>query len=241
MNIPRLRDFTSARVSLGRAGNSLPTHELLKLQLAHARARQAVHSKLDLRLIGLDLKPVSQDVLVVRSAVPDRPTYLRRPDLGRQLNDDSRHLLIDRKEQYDVVFVIVDGLSAVAIQVHAVPMLQASLGLLKPSEWRLAPFVIVEQGRVAIGDEVGHCLGAALAVVLIGERPGLSYSDSLGIYLTWDPHPGLNDANRNCISNVRAEGLSYHLAAHKLVFLMEESRRKRLSGFQLKEDAKWLE
>jgi len=236
MKIPRLRDFTSARVGLSRTGNSLPTSELLKLQLAHARAREAVQSKLDVQLLGLELKP-----LVVRSAATDRTTYLRRPDLGRQLSDESRDLVVSRKGEYDAVFVIADGLSALAVQLHAARLIEATLALLERADWRLAPFVVVEQGRVAIGDEIGECIGAALSVVLIGERPGLSSSDSLGVYLSWNPHVGLTDADRNCISNIRSEGLSYVAAAHRLVFLMNESRRRKLSGVRLKEEANRIE
>ncbi len=138
--------------------------------------------------------------------------------------------------QHDAVFIIADGLSALAVQRHAPNLLEATLRLLPPDDWNLAPIVIVEQGRVAIGDEIGQCLGAALAVVLIGERPGLSSADSLGVYLTWNPHPGLTDADRNCISNIRQEGLTYPAAAGKLLFLMTESRRRKLSGVHLKED-----
>lgn len=240
MTFPPLRSFTSARVSLGRAGLSLPTRELLALQLAHARARQAVHSMLDTQSLALDLKPLVNDVLVARSAVPDRATYLRRPDLGRQLNDGSRRLLRSKHSRFDTAFIIIDGLSALAVELHAVRMLEASLALLDPADWTVAPVVVVQQGRVAIGDEIGKLLGAALSVVLIGERPGLSSSDSLGVYLTWQPRPGLTDADRNCISNIRSEGLSYEWAAHKLMFLMNEARRRKLSGVHLKEDAKLL-
>jgi len=238
---PRLRDFTFARVGLSRAGHSLPTSELLILQLAHARARQAVHSQLDLQLLGLDLNPMGRELVFVRSAAADRATYLRRPDLGRQLSDDSRDLLLRRKGRFDALFVIADGLSALAVQLHSAKLIETSLGLLEREDWSLAPLVVAEQGRVALGDEIGECLGAALCVVLIGERPGLSSSDSLGVYLSWNPHPGLRDADRNCISNIRSEGLSYAAAANKLVFLMNESRRRKLSGVQLKEDAKALE
>jgi ethanolamine ammonia-lyase small subunit len=237
----RLRDFTSARVGLSRAGNSLPTSELLALQLAHARAREAVRSKLDTRQLGLELRPVFDDLLFVRSAAPDRVTYLRRPDLGRRLSDDSRQLVMDRKGRYDAVFVVADGLSALGVQLHASRLITATLSLLERADWNLAPLVIVEEGRVAIGDEIGECLGASMCVVLIGERPGLSSADSLGIYLSWNPHPGLTDAERNCISNIRTEGLGYAAAANKLVFLMNESRHRKLSGVQLKEEAKALE
>lgn len=234
--LPRLCDFTSARVGLARAGDGLPTAELLKLQLAHARAREAVHSKLDPHLPGLE----GYELLFLRSAVRDRATYLRRPDLGRRLSDDSRDLLVNLKGKYDAVFVIADGLSALAVHLHAARLLDATVGLLERADWNLAPVVIVEQGRVAIGDEIGEYLGAALSVVLIGERPGLSAADSLGVYLSWNPHRGLTDADRNCISNIRHEGLSYAAAANKLVFLMNESRRRKLSGVQLKEEAKEL-
>jgi ethanolamine ammonia-lyase small subunit len=239
--IPRLRDFTSARVGLSRAGNSLPTSELLALQLAHARARQAVRSKLDARQLGLELQPMVGDLLFVRSAAPDRATYLRRPDLGRRLSDESRQTVLGRKGKYDTVFVVADGLSALAVQLHAARLIEATLSLLDRADWKLAPFIVVEQGRVAIGDEIGEALGASMSVVLIGERPGLSSADSLGVYLSWNPHPGLTDADRNCISNVRTEGLSYAAAANKLVFLMNESRRRKLSGVGLKEEAKALE
>jgi ethanolamine ammonia-lyase small subunit len=138
--------------------------------------------------------------------------------------------------QHDVAFIIADGLSALAIQRHAPNLLEATFRLLDPADWNVAPIVVVDQGRVAIGDEIGECLGAALAVVLIGERPGLSSADSLGVYLTWNPYQGLTDADRNCISNIREEGLSYPAAAGKLLFLMTESRRRKLSGVHLKED-----
>lgn len=241
MKIPTLREFTSARVSLGRAGDAMPTRELLKLQLAHAQARGAVHSALRVDELALELQPSAYEVLSARSAAPDRLTYLRRPDLGRLLSEDSRRLLAEHAGRFDLVFVIADGLSANAVQIHAAPLMTALLKTLDPADWRVAPIVTVEQGRVAIGDDVGHLLGAALAVVLIGERPGLSSVDSLGIYLTWNPRPGLTDADRNCISNIRCDGLSHELAAHKLHFLVTEARRRKVSGVGLKEDAGLLE
>ena len=233
MSFRRLREFTTARVGLGKAGGSLPTAELLNLQLAHARAREAVHSKLDTHTLRLEMKSLFGEVMFAHSAAPDRETYLRRPDLGRCLD----HPLTVERGQFDAVFVIADGLSALAVERHATGVLQQTLALLDGADWRFAPAVIVEQGRVAIGDEIGHALGSALSVVLIGERPGLSSSDSLGIYLTWHPKPGLTDADRNCISNIRTDGLSYSVAAHKLAFLMHESRRMKLSGVQLKEES----
>jgi ethanolamine ammonia-lyase small subunit len=241
MNLARLRDFTSARVALGRVGNSLPTGELLQLQLAHARARDAVHAKLDAPAFALGLQHIAGECLLAHSAVPDRQTYLRRPDLGRRLSDESRHLLAERKADFDAAFIIADGLSAIAVERHAAPMLESILNVLAPLAWKLAPVVIVEQGRVAVGDEVAKCLGSSMSVVFIGERPGLSSPDSLGIYLTWNPRPGITDANRNCISNIRAEGLSYLAAAHTLLVLMTESRHKKLSGIGLKTDERTLE
>ncbi len=210
---------------------------MLNLQLAHARAREAVHSALDLRLLGLECVPLLGEMLFVRSAAPDRATYLRRPDLGRRLDPNSRELLINRKGRFDVSLIIVDGLSASAVQSHVPRVIETLLPLLEPADWKLSPAIAVEQGRVAIGDEIGLCLGSALTVVLIGERPGLSACDSLGIYLTWNPHLGHTDADRNCISNIRAEGLTYSAAAHTLAFLMNESRRIKLSGIHLTESA----
>jgi len=223
-----LRDFTPARVSLGRTGNSVPTAEWLRFALDHARARDAVYEALDPASLGIPH-------LLLRSAAPDRATYLRRPDLGRKLGGEAR---LDRGD-YDAAIVIADGLSAPAVHHHAVPLLDALYPLLE--DWRLAPLTIVLQGRVAIGDEIGERLGARLVVVLIGERPGLTSPDSLGAYLTWGPRPGRTDAERNCISNIRPEGISYALAAHKLHYLMRESRVRKLSGVPLKEDARILE
>jgi ethanolamine ammonia-lyase small subunit len=223
-----LRSFTPARVAIGRTGHSLPTSELLRFQLDHARARDAVHQPLDPASLGLPH-------VLVHSAAKDRRAYLRRPDLGRKLNNESRASL--HKGDYDAAIVIADGLSAAAIHHHAAGLLESLMPLLSEEQWRLAPLTIAFQARVALGDEVGELLGARQVVVLIGERPGLTSADSLGIYLTWDPRPGRSDAERNCISNVRTEGISYALAARKLHFLMQEARSRQLSGVQLKEDS----
>jgi ethanolamine ammonia-lyase small subunit len=233
----RLRDFTTARVELGRAGHSLPTSELLDFQLAHAKARDAVHLALDVRSLVVELQQKQLPFVTLASGAPDRTTYLHRPDLGRRLNAESRERLANLKGDYDAAFIIADGLSALAVHRHAVPLIELVRSKL---DWRIAPIAIVEQGRVAIGDEIGELLGAKLSVIFIGERPGLSSPDSLGIYLTWQPRIGRTDAERNCISNIRAEGLSYPAAAQKLLFLMNESRRLKLSGVRLKEDSRAL-
>ena len=230
----RLRDYTPARVELGRAGASLPTRALIEFQLAHAKARDAVHLPLAVNSLVHELKQKNIPSITLASAAHDRDEYLKRPDLGRRLSGASRERLAAQSSEYDAAFVIADGLSALAVHRHAVPLLEL---LQRDLDWRIAPVAIVEQGRVAIGDEIGELLGARLVVVLIGERPGLSSPDSLGAYLTWQPRLGRTDADRNCISNIRAEGLSYVVATHKLRYLMDESRRLKLSGVRLKEDA----
>ncbi len=216
-----LRAFTPARVALGRVGHGLPTRELLRFRLDHARARDAVYEELDPASLGIPH-------VLLHSAAPNREVYLRRPDLGRRLSG----AVLD-KGDYEAAIVIADGLSAPAVHHHAGPLLQALTPMLEG--WKLAPLTIVLQGRVAIGDEIGERLGARLVVVLIGERPGLSAADSLGAYLTWDPRPGRTDAERNCISNIRPEGLQYDAAAYKLHFLMNAAKTRRLSGVALKE------
>ncbi len=230
----RLRDYTPARVELGRAGASLPTRALLEFHLAHAKARDAVHLPLAVTSLAVELKQKNISSITLASSARDRDEYLKRPDLGRCLRETSRERLASLRGDYDAAFVIADGLSALAVHRHAVPLLDL---LLRDLDWRSAPVAIVEQGRVAIGDEIGQILGARMTVVLIGERPGFSSPDSLGAYLTWQPRPGRTDAERNCVSNIRAEGLSYAVAAHKLLFLMNESQRLKLSGVQLKEAA----
>lgn len=241
----RLRQYTPARIALGRAGVSLPTRPLLEFQFAHARARDAVHLPFDKAALQGELARKGCEVIVLHSAAADRHVYLQRPDLGRRLDDDSRHRLEDRRlgkvrageeREYDVVFVIADGLSALAIHQNAVPFLDAMIAKRRGKAWRPAPIVLVEQGRVAIGDEIGELLGARMVAMLIGERPGLSSPDSMGIYLTYQPRPGLTDADRNCISNVRDGGLSFAAASHKLYYLMREAGRRKLSGVMLKDE-----
>src|SRR5437868_1079232 len=215
-----LRDLTAARIALGRAGHSLPTAELLAFQLAHAKARDAVHQSLD---------PASLAIphILLRSAAPDRATYLRRPDLGRRLASTSGIL----RGPFDAVIVIADGLSAAAVHRQAPSVIAALLPQLH--QWRLAPIFVVQQGRVAIADEIGELARADLALILIGERPGLSSPDSLGAYLTWSPRIGRTDAERNCISNIRPEGLDPLLAANRIAQLMNSSRARQLTGVEV--------
>jgi ethanolamine ammonia-lyase small subunit len=206
----------------------MPTAELLRFQLDHARARDAVFQELDPASLGAPH-------LLLRSNARNRAIYLRRPDLGRSLSEESRPLL--QRGDYDAAIVIADGLSATAVHHHAIPLLEELTPRLEAEAWRLAPLTIVLQGRVAVGDEIGALLGARLVVVLIGERPGLTSPDSLGVYVTWNPCLGRTDAERNCISNVRSEGMAYGIAAGKIQFLMREARARKLSGVALKEDA----
>jgi ethanolamine ammonia-lyase small subunit len=231
----RLRAFTPARVGLGRTGVSLETRDLLDFQRAHAQARDAVHARLECAPLAASMEVITGNpVLILHSAAADRATYLQRPDLGRMLDERSRSLLsgIEMPGGWELALIVADGLSALAVERHAAPLLRELLPRL--AGWTLAPVCIVEQGRVAIGDEVGFALGATIAVLLIGERPGLSSPDSLGVYTTWSPQPGRTDAERNCISNIRAEGLGYSQAAAQLVDTVTEARRLRMTGVALK-------
>jgi ethanolamine ammonia-lyase small subunit len=226
-----LRSYTPARIGLERTGVSLATRPLLDFQLAHARARDAVHAAIDVRMLCDELRRSGLPALALESKARDRNTYLTRPDLGRSLSEESTALL--NPGEYDAVFVVADGLSALAVERHALRLIRAVLPLI--AGWRLAPVCVVEQGRVAVGDAIGEALRAPLAVVLIGERPGLSSPDSLGVYLTWEPRPGRKDAERNCISNIREEGLSYAAAAARLHYYMQESSRRHMTGIGLKD------
>ena len=257
---PALRQATPARIGLGRAGTALTTAAQLDFQLAHARARDAVHAALDAERIVAELGTIGLQAMHLRSAAADRLTYLRRPDLGRRLSGESRQI-VERLSQKSVMaglvpaihvdarnksghdnkrerggriaFVIADGLSATAVNAHAVPLIKATLAGLSTSH--IGPVAVVEGGRVAIGDEIGGLLGTDLVAVLIGERPGLSTADSLGIYVTWQPAPGAVDAARNCLSNIRPQGMPIPEAAEALLQLMASARQHRLTGVALSE------
>lgn len=244
-----LRKFTDARIGLGRAGISLPTSELLAFQLSHAEARDAVNLPLDISTLTQQLNATpllasATPAFVVASQAQDRVTYLQRPDLGRKLADVSRHSLVNHLDrgqnpapQFDLAIVVVDGLSSLAVQNHAKPFINALLTRLnqKQKPLTLAPITVVEQGRVAIGDDIGEIFNAQLVIVLIGERPGLSSPDSLGLYMTWSPKTGLTDACRNCISNIRPAGLSFNEAAKRAEYLITEARKRQLTGVNLKD------
>lgn len=218
-----LRDLTSARIALGRAGHSVPTQAMLAFQMAHARARDAVHEGL-----GVDLLS-SRHILFLKSCACDRATYLRRPDLGRRLNAESANSL--KRAEWDLVIAVADGLSALAVNRHAGSLLDTVMPLLE--NLRIAPVCVVEQGRVAIGDEIGERIGAALTLMVIGERPGLSSPDSLGAYLTWSPRVGRTDAERNCVSNIHPAGLELATAARRIATLIWAMREQRISGLGL--------
>ncbi|MFI8608272.1 ethanolamine ammonia-lyase subunit EutC [Pseudomonas sp. NPDC077649] len=231
-----LRAHTSARIALGRVGCSLPTAEVLRFGLAHAQARDAVHRPLDFAELKQQLHGAGFRTLKVRSNAEDRQSYLLRPDHGRHLHDDCRVQLQHELPAPELAIVLADGLSAIAVQRHALPLLLAFRERFA-TDWANTPVVLAEQGRVAIGDGIGEALRARLVIVMIGERPGLSSPDSLGLYLTHAPRIGCPDSARNCISNVRPEGLPYALAAHKLDYLTRQALRLRLSGVQLKDDS----
>ncbi|MCW2583157.1 MAG: eutC [Klenkia sp.] len=226
-----LRSATRARVALGRAGDGLPTARLLEFRAAHAAARDAVHSPLDVPALVASLADTGLEVLEVASAAPDRATYLQRPDLGRQLSGDATL----PAGEYDLALVIADGLSPLAVSEHAAGTVAAVLERLPG--WTIAPLVVATQARVALGDPIGAALGARIVVVLVGERPGLSSADSLGLYLTFGPRSGRADSERNCISNVRPpHGLGYAQAADTLVALLQASRQLGASGVVLKDE-----
>lgn len=244
-----LRQFTDARIGLGRAGISLPTAELLAFQLSHAQARDAVNLPLDISRLTTLLSTTSilenlDPPLVLTSQAIDRLTYLQRPDLGRKLSEHGRNQLIDYvnrnnipNKPYDLAIVVVDGLSSLAVQNNAQPFINELLTQLNATDTplTLAPITLVQQGRVAIGDDIGQLLNAQIVIVLIGERPGLSSPDSLGLYMTWAPKTGLTDAYRNCISNIRPAGLPYQEAAKRTIYLIQQANKLKLTGVNLKD------
>ncbi|BAU90659.1 ethanolamine ammonia-lyase [Methylorubrum populi] len=234
----RLARLTPARIGLGRAGAGLPTREVLKFGLAHAQARDAVHTPMDAAAIAEAVEALGLPTVTVTSGAEDRATYLRRPDYGRRLSPESLKVLSDSAgEPVDLALVVADGLSARAVHEGAAALLAAFKPYAERAGWRLAPVTIATQARVALGDMAGAALKARAVVVVIGERPGLSSPDSLGLYVTFDPRPGRSDAERNCISNVRPAGLSFELAAFKLDWLLTQAFSRGLTGVNLKDES----
>lgn len=231
-----LRAHTSARVALGRVGASMPSAEILRFGLAHARARDAVHHPLDSGDLGARLRQAGFLTRLARSQAPDRHTYLLRPDLGRKLDETCRQELAAHAPAPELAIVIADGLSSFAVERHALALLE-NFRAQYPTDWAHTPVVMVEQGRVAVGDDIGEALRAKLVIVLIGERPGLTSPDSLGIYFTYGPRTGRMDSERNCISNVRPEGLPCPQAAAKLNHMVRQATQRQLTGVALKDES----
>ena len=237
-----LKAFTNARIALGRTGIATPLKEILDFRMCHAHARDAVYSILKINELMGSLELFQMPIVLVKSKANDRTVYLQRPDLGRKLNDASANdLRNETSHSADVAIVIADGLSATAINEHAFHVIKKLIPLLKQSVLTLTPLVIAEQARVAIADEIGSILQAKLSLILIGERPGLSSPDSMGAYITYQPMPGKTDESRNCISNIRPQGLGYDLATEKISKLIKASLQIKLSGIRLKEEKNLLE
>lgn len=233
-----LREFTDARIALGRSGASLPTREVLNFGLAHAQARDAVHQPFHSEQLEAPLAELGLTTLTVKSAAPDRHRYLNRPDWGRQLSDESREMLQSSHfDSYDLLLVIGDGLSSHAVHRQAVALIRELLPYLNTLGLTVAPVVLAHQSRVALGDDIGEIMGCKAIAMLIGERPGLSSPDSLGVYLTWKPDRQRLESERNCISNIRPEGLDHAAAAFKLAWLLEQAFLRRLTGVQLKDES----
>ena len=232
-----LRQFTQARIALGRAGHAVPTQALLDFQLAHAEARDAVHFPWDIHAFAGQVRDLGEEALILDTPVSSRSEYLRRPDLGRVLTEASRTRLKNLQAgAADVALIVTNGLSSTAVERHGVPLLQAIVEGFRVRQISIAPVALVANGRVALADDIGSVLAARVAIIVVGERPGLSAADSLGLYLTFAPRPGNTDAERNCISNVRPpEGLGYADAAAKLLYLTGEALRRGISGVGLKD------
>lgn len=227
-----LKNFTKARIALGNVGGSLPLREVLALKLAHAGAKDAIHSGLNVNSLQQQLSRLKIPVFLLNSRVKDRMQYLKRPDLGRRLNEQSAIMLKDKGQSFDIVFAVVDGLTAEAVNLHASKVLELIIPELA-SRYTIA-IALVNQGRVAIGDEIGELLNARFTAVLIGERPGLSIHESMGIYTTYAPKIGLTDERRNCISNIHPDGLSYWDSLRILTYLIEQSFLREISGIDIK-------
>lgn len=236
-----LKEYTAARIALGRAGDSIPMRETLEFKLAHAHARDAVYSTLNSERLNTELRFLDLPLFHLHSRATTRQIYLQRPDLGRLLDDQSASMVNKNIIPSDICIILADGLSANAINNNAVQLLSVLIPLLKAMNYRLSPICLAEQARVAIADPIAYGLQSKLSIILIGERPGLSSADSIGAYLTYNPQPGLTDESRNCVSNIRQDGLPFKLAAEKIFYLVQEAFRRKLSGVDLKDNAGLLE
>ena len=233
-----LRELTPARVALGRSGASLPTDAWLKFALDHARARDAVHANFDVTTLLAELDDLGLEAVTVSSRAASRGDYLRRPDLGRQLDRASEQCLADAAAGGgEVAVVIGDGLSPTAVHTHAAALLRHLVPRLGADKIKIDRVAVASGARVALGDEIGAALGARMVLVLVGERPGLSAPDSLGAYLTFAPRVGLTDADRNCVSNIHGKGLSHEEAAFKIAWLMREALARKVTGVALKDES----
>ncbi|MCC5811755.1 MAG: ethanolamine ammonia-lyase subunit EutC [Ectothiorhodospiraceae bacterium] len=238
----RLRELTRARVAQDTTGSSLATNELLAFQHDWAKARDAVHYAVDFPALASDMRDAGFDTVHLHSTAGDRPEYLRRPDLGRRLSEASLEALPPyRDSRPDICLVVADGLSGIAVVRHAATLLQAFRERAREQQWTLSPVILAEQGRVALGDPIGEALGARLTAMIIGERPGMTAADSLGIYLTYAPRPGRTDAERNCISNVRPDGQPLEAAAGTMAYLIGRALSLQLTGVALKDQGRLID
>lgn len=236
-----LRQLTAARIALGRSGGSLPTREWLDFKLAHARARDAVHCVFEPADLVKFLSGIGVKSIVVESQAENRHTYLQRPDLGRRLGQRFQSIVRSAQDRVDLAIIVSDGLSARAVHDHAAAVLSLLIPKCQKAAWKLGPVVVARFGRVALEDEIGMLMRAKLALMLIGERPGLGSPDSLGAYLVFNPKLANTDANRNCVSNIRPAGLSYERATDTLYYLLNQARERQLSGVRLKDDRTLLD
>ena len=232
-----LKGFTNARIALGSVGNAIPLDEVLQFRIAHAKAKDAIASELNINALREEIESWGYPVYEVKSQVGHRNEYLQRPDLGRKLDVNSKNRLQKVQQEFDMVFVIADGLSANAVNLNAVPLLKK---LLPKLEGYKVGFVLASMARVALGDAIGHLLHSKFVAMCIGERPGLSSPESMGIYTTYAPQLGLTDERRNCISNIHKNGLNPKQGAALLFYLIQQSFSKKISGVSIKINLKDL-
>ncbi|MFQ3174616.1 MAG: ethanolamine ammonia-lyase small subunit [Flavobacterium sp.] len=230
-----LKNYTNARIALGRAGTSLPTTEVLQFRMAHALAKDAISAKIDVLGLNEEAEKIGMNTISIKSNNLNRIEYLQNPNNGRLLDEESKiklQNLADKKG--DLCIIIADGLSADAVNFHALNLINALIPKLKIQI--INPLIIVKYGRVAISDVIGKMLNASIAIILIGERPGLSSPNSMGAYVTYNPKPGNTDEKRNCVSNIQFQGLNYEFAAMKLAYLVDQMVTKKISGVQIKDN-----